>query len=169
MKNMSRNLAALFTGKILFLVFACVLCLLPVSTAFCEETSLASEEAALFALKTPPPLPENINEMADLVVAAANGELTMIDLQAPIAVPENVIETKDIEYGNVDGRKLQLDLYQPREHSGPLPAVIFIHGGGWSGGDRSDYQVYTIAFAQKGYVAATIGYRLAQPLRHVLV
>jgi len=160
MKNMPTNLTVVWSGKILFVSLACVSCLLCVSAAFCEETSLASEEAALFALKTPPPLPENINEMADLVVAAANGELTMIDLQAPIAVPENVIETKDIEYGNVDGRKLQLDLYQPREHSGPLPAVIFIHGGGWSSGQRSDYKYYCVRFPQMGYVVATVSYRL---------
>lgn len=124
-----------------------------------DEAPAVSEEAVLFAMAAPPPLPENINEMADLVVAAADGKLTLLDLDDPVPVPDTVIETKDIEYGNVNGRPLLLDLYQPREHSGPLPAVVFIHGGGWSGGQRSDYKYYCVRFPQMGYVVATVSYR----------
>lgn len=144
----------------LALLLAGIISFFPATRITAEEVAPVSEEAALFAMETPPPLPANINEMADLVVAAANGEVSMIDLSGPMAVPESVIETKDIEYGNVDGRKLQLDLYQPRECSGPRPGVIFIHGGGWSSGQRSDYKYYCTRFPQMGYVAATVSYRL---------
>ncbi len=135
-----------------------LLCLVSLQI-FADEAPDVSEEAALFALSAPPALPENINEMADLVVAAADGKLTLLDLDDPVPVPDTVIETKDIEYGNVNGRPLLLDLYQPRELSGPLPAVIFIHGGGWSGGQRSDYKYYCVRFPQMGYVVATVSYR----------
>ena len=117
-------------------------------------------EKELFALEQAPPLPENIQEMADLVLAAARGELTMLHLSDPVPVPETVIETRDIEYGNVNGRPLLLDLYRPKEQSEPLPGVLFIHGGGWSGGKRSDYKYYCVRFPQMGYVVATVSYRL---------
>ena len=38
--------------------------------------------------------------------------------------------------------------------------LVFIHGGSWSQGKRSDYLVYTVAFAKKGYMTASISYRL---------
>jgi acetyl esterase/lipase len=38
--------------------------------------------------------------------------------------------------------------------------VIFIHGGAWKGGYRQMYHYYCTKFAEHGYVAATISYRL---------
>ncbi|MCR4315681.1 MAG: alpha/beta hydrolase [Planctomycetes bacterium] len=60
-----------------------------------------------------------------------------------------------------DGAKLQLDLYRPenREHD-PLPAIVFIHGGGWRRGSRDGYRDDCREFARRGYVAVTISYRL---------
>ena len=75
-------------------------------------------------------------------------------------VPEDIEAIKDIEYKNVNGKSLQLDLYKPKNLAGPAPLLVFIHGGGWKGGKRSDYLVYLVAFAQKGYITATVSYRL---------
>jgi len=76
------------------------------------------------------------------------------------AVPSDVEEIKNIEYKNINGKSLQLDLYKPRNLTKPAPLLVFIHGGGWSGGERADYLVYLVAFAKKGYVTATVSYRL---------
>ena len=43
----------------------------------------------------------------------------------------------------------------------PVPGLIFIHGGSRSAGSRKDNGVYCRHFAQKGYVVATIDYRLS--------
>src|SRR4051812_1569216 len=51
----------------------------------------------------------------------------------------------DVEYGVADGESLKLDAYVP-EGSGPFPAVILVHGGGWNGGDKS-------GGPKKGYMA----------------
>lgn len=75
-------------------------------------------------------------------------------------VPENIEVIKDIEYKNVNGKSLQLDLYKPKNLKEPVPLLVFIHGGGWKSGKRSDYLVYLIAFARKGYMTATVSYRL---------
>ncbi|MBZ0257539.1 alpha/beta hydrolase, partial [bacterium] len=60
----------------------------------------------------------------------------------------------------VDGRALQLDLYVPKS-SKPLPAIMFIHGGAWSKGQREDMKYYAVYFAKLGYVCSTVSYRLS--------
>jgi acetyl esterase/lipase len=42
----------------------------------------------------------------------------------------------DVEYGAAGGESLRLDAYVPEE-AGPFPAVILVHGGGWTTGDKS--------------------------------
>lgn len=73
---------------------------------------------------------------------------------------QNVVEIKDIEYKNINGKSLQLDFYIPKNINKPAPLLVFIHGGGWKGGKRSDYLVYLTHFAKMGYVTATVSYRL---------
>ena len=75
-------------------------------------------------------------------------------------IPADIEEIKDIEYKNINGKSLQLDIYRPKNGIKPLPLLVFIHGGGWRSGKRSDYLVYLTAFAEKGYMTATVSYRL---------
>lgn len=77
-------------------------------------------------------------------------------------VPETIEEIKDIEYKNVNGKSLQLDIYKPRHLTQAAPLLVFIHGGAWVGGKRSDYLVYLLDFAKKGYITATVSYRLVK-------
>jgi len=44
---------------------------------------------------------------------------------------------------------------------GPFPAVLCIHGGGFRAGKRDSYDALCLKLAQRGYVAATMTYRLA--------
>ncbi len=74
--------------------------------------------------------------------------------------PLGVVERLGVEYRRVGDRPLLLDLYSPTNLMGKVPGLIFIHGGGWKSGKRQDYRVYTSYFATRGYVAATIDYRL---------
>ena len=75
-------------------------------------------------------------------------------------IPADIEEIKNVEYKNLDGKSLQLDIYRPKNIQRPAPLLVFIHGGGWSGGKRADYLVYLVAFAKKGYLTATVSYRL---------
>ncbi len=75
-------------------------------------------------------------------------------------IHETIEEIKDVEYKNIDGKSLQIDFYRPKNRAGELPLLLFIHGGGWKGGERSDYLVYLVDFAKKGYITATVSYRL---------
>jgi acetyl esterase/lipase len=91
--------------------------------------------------------------------AFLSGKLKAIDLT--IDLPDTVTVQKNIEYGKGGDKALQLDLYSPKDRTHPLPAILFIHGGGWTGGYRQMYHYYCAKFAEHGYVVATASYRLA--------
>lgn len=91
-------------------------------------------------------------------LAAFTGLERIIDRQP--TVPDQIEAIKNIEYKNVNGKSLQLDIYRPKNLEKPVPLLVFIHGGGWRGGERGDYLPYLIPFALEGYVTATVSYRL---------
>lgn len=62
----------------------------------------------------------------------------------------------DTIYCKMDGVDLGIDIYYP-ESGGPWPALIFIHGGSWTEGDKSG--VYT-NLTDAGYLMASINYRM---------
>ena len=64
-------------------------------------------------------------------------------------------------YARYGQREMQLDLWKPKTASQPLPAIICIHGGGWYKGERSNMANLAQALAAKGFVTATISYRLS--------
>ena len=80
---------------------------------------------------------------------------------AELAVPDNVTFERDITYAEAGGGRMQLNLARPKNASGPLPAVLCIHGGGFRAGSREGYNKLCLTLAQRGFVAATISYRLA--------
>lgn len=56
---------------------------------------------------------------------------------------------------------LKLDLYQPiGDETKQRPVFIFIHGGGYTGGDKSDAADFSEGLAKRGYAVLTIDYRL---------
>ncbi len=65
----------------------------------------------------------------------------------------------DVEVRAPDGVTLTLDAYVPRA-AGPHPAVVLIHGGSWTGGDKTDFATIGAALTQFGWVALSVNYRL---------
>lgn len=103
-----------------------------------------------------------------LLAAAIIGSLLVFARTAsaiePVAsAPTNVVVEKDITYGKAGTEDLKLDLARPEHAEGLLPAIIYIHGGGWSGGNRAAYTNDIQGAARRGYVAVTIEYRLTHP------
>ncbi len=73
--------------------------------------------------------------------------------------------TENIPYRTDVGPNTVLDLAQPL--FGPQqdrPAILIIHGGGWSAGSKNDavYRTLMVDYAMKGYVVANMNYRLTQ-------
>ena len=65
-----------------------------------------------------------------------------------------------LSYVEGGGQRQVGDLYLP-EGSGPHPTAVVIHGGGWTGRDRSDMEGVAEQLAANGYAAFNINYRLA--------
>jgi acetyl esterase/lipase len=106
-----------------------------------------------------PPIPKGYSDEQTIRTAILLGQVKLVDA-ANVSVPDNVEEILGVEYGTGGNRKLQLDLYLPKGRTKPTPAIIFIHGGAWKSGKRSDMKFYCVKFAEKGYVTATVTYRL---------
>mgnify|MGYP002629798791 CR=1 FL=1 len=75
-------------------------------------------------------------------------------------LPEGTVVTKDIVYETVNGRDLPLDLYIPAGATDPLPLIIWIHGGGWKGGNKGAINNCVNAL-KHGYALASVEYRLS--------
>lgn len=74
-------------------------------------------------------------------------------------------ETQTKTYATKNGEALQLDIYQPKNDTlSKRPMIIFMHGGGFAGGTRTnpDEVKFAETAAQKGYVAVQISYRLTR-------
>ena len=79
-----------------------------------------------------------------------------------------VTETNDITYGqavNEQGQlqDLDLDLFEPTgDTAAARPVLIWAHGGGFTSGSKTSALIRreALAFARRGYVTASIGYRL---------
>jgi acetyl esterase/lipase len=78
--------------------------------------------------------------------------------QSPVAHQSDV-ELKTLTYATRGGKDLLLDLYTP---AGParLPVIVFVHGGGWSGGTRTTGPDFRRFFAQDGFAMASIEHQL---------
>ena len=68
---------------------------------------------------------------------------------------------RDIVYGKAGRVELRLNIASPAKGNGPFPAVVCIHGGGFRAGKRESYDGLCVKLAERGYVAATMTYRLA--------
>ena len=84
---------------------------------------------------------------------------------AELAVPDNVTFERGVEFSNPTGEPLHLNIARPKEGPGPFPAVLCIHGGGFRAGTREGYDGLCVQLAQRGYVAATLTYRLSPGAR----
>jgi len=66
--------------------------------------------------------------------------------------------------GVADSQPLLVDVFQPA--GTPLKlraALLLVHGGAWSAGDRSECHELAEYFASQGYVSFAVGYRLVTP------
>ena len=68
---------------------------------------------------------------------------------------------QDVVYAKVNGTELHVDIYQPAGTSAePHPAVILIHGGGWTAFDKSTMRGMGGFLSRSGFVAFSVDYRL---------
>lgn len=64
---------------------------------------------------------------------------------------------RDIEYARVGDVSLKLDLYFPKQNDAPL--IVYVHGGAWRGGSKSDVPI--LKLLEHGFSIASVDYRLS--------
>lgn len=63
----------------------------------------------------------------------------------------------DIEYARVGDLVLKLDLHRPQAENPPL--IVYVHGGAWRAGSKSDVPIAPLL--EKGFAIASVDYRLS--------
>jgi acetyl esterase/lipase len=102
-----------------------------------------------------------MNLVARVILASACCLAVAAPAGAADPPPEDVVWETGIEYANPDERPLRLNLARPARGAGPFPTVLCIHGGGLCRGKRESCDELCRKLARRGYVAATVSYRLA--------
>lgn len=78
-------------------------------------------------------------------------------------VDELPIFEGNVVYTERGDRKLHVDLYypQPAQKGAKSPAIVLVHGGGWTSGDRTKFREMAELLAGRGFMVAATEYRLA--------
>jgi acetyl esterase/lipase len=77
-------------------------------------------------------------------------------------LPQNIAVEADVEYAKAGDYSLKLDIYKPKDASSTKrPCVVWIHGGGWQGGNKASGARLLAPYVTSGdYVGVSVGYRL---------
>ncbi|WP_211222729.1 alpha/beta hydrolase [Paludibacterium yongneupense] len=86
-------------------------------------------------------------------------ELTVTLTRTPVKLISNVVFAQPSMRG-YDNVALRMDVLKPTAAK-PLPAVVFITGGGFVNANKDSYIQQRLDLAQAGYVVASIEYRVA--------
>ncbi|MEE9461790.1 MAG: alpha/beta hydrolase, partial [Bacteroidales bacterium] len=80
-----------------------------------------------------------------------------------ISMPEGIEFIQDINYAGTNNPVQVLDIVIPENRSSEkLPAIVYIHGGGWLGGDKGNSIKTLKPFIKDGdYIGIAINYRLS--------
>ena len=79
-------------------------------------------------------------------------------------VPKGIAAQRGLSYAPGD-RDALFDVFAPANAPAPLPAVVWVHGGGFVAGSRSELSNYLQILAARGYVTIGIDYSLAPGAR----
>lgn len=79
-------------------------------------------------------------------------------------VPKGLAAQHDLAYAPSD-QDAVFDVFAPADAHAPLPAVVWVHGGGFVAGSRSELSNYLQIIAARGFVTVAIDYTLAPTAR----
>ncbi len=92
------------------------------------------------------------------ILKSAISIVLLVLLNARIAAVENPTSS-DIVYGSAGEISLLLDFYAPTHPRSEKPLIIWVHGGAWRSGSKSDVPI--VKFREQGFAIASVDYRLS--------
>ena len=78
------------------------------------------------------------------------------------ALPPGATLVADLSYVENGHERQKLDLYLPSDKKGPLPLIVWVHGGAWRAGSKEQCQPFNQGYLAKGYAIASINYRFSR-------
>ena len=118
------------------------------ATYFCGRAVLCGGLAAVLAVAAP---------AAPAAPQAAGSSATA----TPVEGIPGLKMVRNLDYGGSANVRQMLDLYLPEKPmDGLRPLIVFVHGGAWQGGSKSDGRVIFPLLADGVYAGASLGYRL---------
>jgi arylformamidase len=146
-----------------FLLFLCLLIAACVPAA--ALTAPHPSSATLVSTATIPSIP-SATRLPSPTPSPSSNATTLVRLPTTSATPqaETIHVARDISYAQiagVDPRLLSLDVYYTDPISAKRPVMLFIHGGGWIGGDKDHVAIKSEFFTQAGFVFISANYRLS--------
>jgi len=99
---------------------------------------------------------------AGSAVLSACSPLGLLDALTP-ADAGGRLAASGVAYG--PDERHRLDVYLPEQAASRATVMVFLYGGGWNNGERSDYGFVGRAFAAQGFVTVIPDYRLVPQVR----
>ena len=93
--------------------------------------------------------------------SASTSPPTATPLPAASPTAYAVTETANVAYGTEPAEIL--DAYVPADGKASRPAVMVVHGGASTGGDKATFSTESLAIAQAGFTVFNLDYTLATP------
>jgi len=81
-------------------------------------------------------------------------------LSTSVTAPYRIVP--NITYVTANNFEAKLDVYSRTDTQAPQPTIIFIHGGGWTGGAKETQTFSLMPYLEMGWNAVNVEYRLAR-------
>lgn len=104
-----------------------------------------------------------VRRLMACALALGLGGCSATDVLARLTVSSRIASERGLAYA--DGPRGGLDVYRPTS-GGLHPVVVFLYGGGWDQGDRSDYRFVGQTLASQGFVTIVPDYRVYPEVRY---
>jgi|GEM_PF-236659 len=98
------------------------------------------------------------NKVVEYIVTAEDNSTKIYKITVTIDSKQNAEEYLNLSYGP-HGIRNQMDVSLPEDRYYNTPVILFIHGGYWKQGSKSQFNSYRNNYAVKGYACASMNYR----------
>jgi acetyl esterase/lipase len=82
------------------------------------------------------------------------------NLSGSITAPYRIVP--NLTYVTANNFEAKLDVYSRSDTQAPQPTIIYIHGGGWTGGAKETQTFNLMPYLEMGWNAVNVEYRLAR-------
>ena len=94
------------------------------------------------------------------IVALSAAAASAQNFSTGITVPYRIVP--NITYLTANNFEAKLDVYTRSDSQDPRPTLMFIHGGGWTGGTKEASQLSLLPYMEMGWNVVNVEYRLAK-------